>query len=233
MSATITRILFGSAACLLAACALAQAPVTSGVGAMSRANDAVGTANATNSQNAAIGAGNDTSAAPAPAGDASPTLSPGAVPGTGTGTGTDTGTGTGTDAEGGDDIRGMSYDPEGRRDPFRPLTGEAADTELRKKFEGTLKGRLLNEVKLTSILKHPSGNIATFEGGPKKEGYFARVGSEFWDAQVISVDADNLVVVVRQKVDDPRSIKQWRDIVIPLWSEEEKKADSADSASAP
>jgi len=114
---------------------------------------------------------------------------------------------------------GISYDPQGRRDPFRPLTGEAADTEARKKYEQTLKGRLLSEVRLTSILKHPDGNIATFEGGPKKQGYFAKVGDELWDGTVIEINADSLTVVVRQRLEDPNQIKQWRDIPIPLYTE--------------
>ena len=197
----------------LAALPLAAAaqPVTSPLGALGRANEAVGAANAAASE---VAPAADPAATPAPVG------TPGSL--------TNPMPADSEDAEdGGDDARGISYDPQGRRDPFRALTGEAADTEIRKKFEGTLKGRLLNEVKLTSILKHPQGNIATFEGGPKKEGYFARAGSEFWDAEVVRVDAENLLVVVRQKVDDPRSIKQWRDIVIPLWSDEEKKAEGS------
>jgi hypothetical protein len=196
----LARVVLAASAAALATAAAAQ-PVSSPLGALGRTNEAVGAVDQASSE-AAAPAADAGLVAPSPAPDAD-------------------------DAEGGDDVRGISYDPEGRRDPFRALTGEAADTEARKKFEGTLKGRLLNEVKLTSILKHPAGNIATFEGGPKKEGYFARAGSEFWDAEVVRVDADSLLVVVRQKVDDPRSIKQWRDIVIPLWSDEEKKAEGA------
>jgi hypothetical protein len=138
-----------------------------------------------------------------------------------------------TDAEREEGV-GINYDPQGRRDPFRPLTGEAADTELRKKYEHTLKGRLLSEVRLTSILKHPDGNIATFEGGPKKQGYFAKVGDELWDGTVIDINADTLTVVVRQRLEDPNQIKQWRDIPIPLYTEPVEGADSGgDGGSAP
>ena len=199
------------AACAAFALPAAAQPATSPLGALARTNEAVGAANAASSavsETAPAPAADPGAPLPMPSSGLAPTADPGA-----------------DESEGGDDARGISYDPQGRRDPFRALTGEAADTEIRKRYEGTLKGRLLNEVKLTSILKHPQGNIATFEGGPKKEGYFARAGSEFWDAEVVRVDADNLLVVVRQKVDDPRSIKQWRDIVIPLWSDEEKKAE--------
>ena len=128
-------------------------------------------------------------------------------------------------AEGGGDEEELThggYDPQGRRDPFRPLTGEAADTELRKAFEGKLQGLLLSEVKLTSIVKTSKGNIATFEGGPKKVGYFAHVGDKFWDGQVIEINYDTHTVVIRQQLNDPRLIKPFRDQVIPLYGEDEK-----------
>ena len=132
---------------------------------------------------------------------------------------------------GGEDLPRGGYDPEGRRDPFRPLTGEAADTEKRAQYEGMLQGRLLAEVKLTSIVRTPSGNIATFEGGPKKEGYFARVGDKFWDGQVIDINYDSHTVVVRQQLNDPRLIKPYRDQVIALYgdADEEKRSESGAS----
>jgi hypothetical protein len=203
-----TRTILSSLALLAAAAASAQ-PVTSPLGALGRTNEAVSAAESSQSS------GSET-VAPDPVSPAPSTGGMGLLP-----------PDADDDEPEGGEIRTGSYDPEGRRDPFRALTGEAADTEERKKWEGTLKGRLLSEVKLTSILKHPQGNIATLEGGPKKEGYFARAGAELWDGTVVTVDADNLVIVVRQKVDDPRMIKPWRDIVIPLWSEEEKKAEGA------
>jgi hypothetical protein len=123
--------------------------------------------------------------------------------------------------EGDEDLPRGGYDPEGRRDPFRALTGEAADSDLRKQYEGRLQGRLLSEVKLTSIVKTTRGNIATFEGGPKKEGYFARVGDKLWDGQVIEINYDSHTVVVRQQLNDPRLIKPFRDQVIALYGEDE------------
>lgn len=209
MNIDISRASLFLAALSVAGAAFAQ-PVTSPLGAIGRAQQRVGAVVAPAATNEAFD-----DAAPAPAADplsGAPTTGGLLAPA------------LDDDEDGGDDARSMSYDPQGRRDPFRPLTGEAADSEDRKKYEGTLRGRLLSEVKLTSILKHRDGNIATLEGGPKKEGYFARVGSELWDGEVVRIDAENLVIVVRMKVDDPRSIKQWRDLVIPLWSEEEKKA---------
>ncbi len=195
-----SRMLWLSAAAILAipVLAMAQAPMNSPLGALGRTNEAVNAVDRAN----------------APA-EPSPTTAPAAGD---------------LDDPLGDDpadfetggAGSLRYDPEGRRDPFRALTGEAAGTEERKKYENTLRGRLLSEVKLTSILRHPAGNIATFEGGPKKQAYFARVGAQLWDADVIKIDYDAATVIVRQKIEDPRQIKQWRDVPITLWTEEEK-----------
>ena len=160
-------------------------------------------------------------AEPAAAAPAAPTASQPLVAPTGEGT-------DALDAEEGDaDMPRSGYDPEGRRDPFRPLTGEAADSDERKKFEHTLFGRLLAEVKLTSIVKTSRGNIATFEGGPTKEGYFAHVGDKFWDGQVIEINYESKTVVVRQQLNDPRLIKTYRDQVIPLYSDADVESGGA------
>ena len=128
---------------------------------------------------------------------------------------------------GADDGPKISYDPQGRRDPFRPLTGEAADTDKRKQYEGTLRGLLLAEVKLTSIVHTPRGNIATFEGGPKKEGYVARVGDQFWNGTVVDINFETKSVVIREQLNDPRLLKPYRDQVIELTSEEDKAKEAA------
>lgn len=201
------RNLLLMAAAVGATGAHAQA-VDSALGAINRANAAAG---------AAAAASTSTSESPT----AAPAASVGMAASSGLAPSPTTDAGDEPDAAP-EEVRGLTYDPEGRRDPFRALTGEAADEE-RRKYEGTPKGRLLSEVKLTSILRHPEGNIAVFEGGPKKEGYFMRVGDEFWDAQLVRIDFDTMTVVVRQKVEDPRLIKQWRDFPIPLWTEEERK----------
>lgn len=110
----------------------------------------------------------------------------------------------------------LTYDPRGRRDPFRALTGLVDVTEERKKYEGTLRGLLWTEVKLTAIFKTPKGNIATFEGGVKKTGYFAHQGDRFWNAIVHSIDYDNSTVTIREELDDPRLLKPYRDHPITL-----------------
>ena len=111
----------------------------------------------------------------------------------------------------------LSYDPRGRRDPFRPLTGGADKDSERAQYAGTLRGLLWTEVKLTAILKSPNGNLATFEGGVKKTGYFAREGDRFWNATVFDIDYDNGTVTIREQLDDPRLLKPYRDHPVSLF----------------
>lgn len=112
---------------------------------------------------------------------------------------------------------GLTYDSQGRRDPFRPLTGDRGSDDERSVHEGTLRGLLWQEVRLTTIMATPTGNLAMFEGGPKREGYVAREGDRFWNAFVYRIDSDNATVVVREELDDPRLLKPYRDWPINLY----------------
>lgn len=115
-----------------------------------------------------------------------------------------------------EDLGKISYDPQGRRDPFRPLTGEAPAEEERSQYKGQLRGLLWDQAKLTAIVRTPNGNVAMFEGGPNKEGYPARVGDRFWDAMLFDIDYAEGSVTVRQELDDPRLLKPYRDHIIPI-----------------
>ena len=76
---------------------------------------------------------------------------------------------------------------------------------------------LVAEVKLTAILKHPSGNVATFEGGPKREGFFCRAGDRLRDGHVLTIDFENNQVVLRQELSDPRLLRPYRDFVLKVF----------------
>jgi len=114
----------------------------------------------------------------------------------------------------------LTYDPEGRRDPFRPLTGEAPAEEERSQFAGTLRGLLWDQAKLTAILRTPSGPVAMFEGGADKRGYTAREGDRFWNGIVYRIDFETGTVTVREELSDPRLLKPYRDHPIPLHPNE-------------
>lgn len=119
-------------------------------------------------------------------------------------------------------LRGQrfTYDPGGRRDPFRSLY-ESVRLKGDKRPEG-IHGMLVSEVNLTGIVRDPSGDIALLMGSDNK-GYFLRVGDSVFDGEVIAVDSRLGAVTFRQRIDDPRRIKPYRDVVkrlVPLEDEE-------------
>ena len=119
--------------------------------------------------------------------------------------------------------RTFSYDPGGRRDPFRSLLEEAA---LRKKGPRPrgVAGMMVSELDLTGIVRDSSGgNIAVVMGTDNK-GYFLHVGDEVYDGSVITVDPTAGTVTFRQQVDDPRLIKPYRDVVKRLVPQGEEKS---------
>ncbi|MEW5805928.1 MAG: hypothetical protein AB1756_01000 [Acidobacteriota bacterium] len=114
----------------------------------------------------------------------------------------------------------FSYNPEGRRDPFRSLIEEVRAKEKGPRPKG-IAGMLISEIDLVGIVKDPAGNIAFFSGSDNR-GYFLRVGDEVYDGKLISIDDDAGIVTFRQQVDDPRLIKPFRDVVKRLSPVEEE-----------
>ena len=116
----------------------------------------------------------------------------------------------------------FTYDPGGRRDPFRSLYEEVSLRRKGPRPKG-VAGMLVAEVDLSGIVKDSSkGNVAVFLGSDNK-GYFLRVGDEVYDGTLIAIDANGGAVTFRQQVDDPRLIKPYRDVVKRLVSQEEEK----------
>lgn len=117
----------------------------------------------------------------------------------------------------------FSYDPAGRRDPFRSLFEEQALRRKGPRPRG-VSGMLVTEIELTGIVRNPAkGDIAVFMGTDNK-GYFLRVGDEVYDGTLLAIDAGSGAVTFRQQVDDPRLIKPYRDVVKRLVPQEEEKA---------
>jgi len=114
----------------------------------------------------------------------------------------------------------FSYDPGGRRDPFRSLL-EQVSSRKGPRPKG-IAGMLIGEVDLVGTVRDPKGNVAFFKGSDNK-GYFLHVGDEIYDGQIMAIDPSSGTVTFRQHVDDPRQIKPYRDIVkrlTPLTEEE-------------
>jgi hypothetical protein len=119
--------------------------------------------------------------------------------------------------------RTFSYDPGGRRDPFRSLFEESAVRRKGPRPRG-VAGMLVVELDLTGIVRDTGGgNIAVVTGTDNK-GYFLHVGDEIYDGSVIAIDPNAGTVTFRQQVDDPRLIKPYRDVVKRLVPQGEEKA---------
>ncbi len=114
----------------------------------------------------------------------------------------------------------FSYNPEGRRDPFRSLIEEVRVREKGPRPKG-IAGMLVSEIDLVGIVEDPSGDIAFFSGSDSK-GYFLKIGDEVYDGKVTVINADAGTVTFRQQVDDPRLIKPYRDVVKRLSPVEEE-----------
>jgi hypothetical protein len=117
----------------------------------------------------------------------------------------------------------FSYDPAGRRDPFRSLF-EVAVLRAKGPRPRGVGGMIVAEIELNGIVRDPTGGDVALFIGSDKRGYFLRVGDEVYDGTVIAVDPRIGTVTFRQQVDDPRLIKPYRDVVKRLVPLEEEKA---------
>jgi hypothetical protein len=105
----------------------------------------------------------------------------------------------------------FEYDPGNRRDPFRSLL-EDLRPGVGRRGQGA-SGMLVAEIDVVGVVKDPrEGDVAMVMGSDSK-GYFLRVGDQIYDGTVIGIDPRQGTVTFRQKVDDPRMIKPYRDVV--------------------
>jgi len=114
----------------------------------------------------------------------------------------------------------FSYEPGGRRDPFRNLF-ETLGVKREDRPRGAA-GMLVAEMNLVGIVKDQVGNDMGLLIGSDNKGYFLKVGDQVFDGTVIAVDARLGTVTFRQAVDDPRLIKPYRDVVKRLVPEDEE-----------
>jgi hypothetical protein len=119
--------------------------------------------------------------------------------------------------------RQFSYDPGGRRDPFRSLFEELAIRHKGPRPRG-VAGMLVSELDLTGIVRDTTGGNLAVVMGTDNKGYFLHVGDEVYDGSVIAIDPAAGTVTFRQQVDDPRLIKPYRDVMKRLVPQGEEKA---------
>lgn len=115
--------------------------------------------------------------------------------------------------------RGFTYDPAGRRDPFRSLVDALNSAQKGPRPRG-IAGMLISEINLVGIVQKGRQAIAFFNGTDNK-GYFLRVGDALYDGKITRIDRKTGTVMFRQDVNDPRSIKPYRDVTKRLTPTEE------------
>ena len=112
----------------------------------------------------------------------------------------------------------FSYVPGGRRDPFRNLSIPQTN-DIRPKGAA---GMMVAEINVEGIVRDPDDGDMALVVGPDSKGYFLRVGDTVFDGTVIAVDARKGLVTFRQRVDDPKMIKPYRDVdkrLVPMSEE--------------
>ncbi len=117
----------------------------------------------------------------------------------------------------------FSYDPAGRRDPFRSLLEEVAIKKKGPRPKG-VAGMLVTELDLVGIVKDSAGADMAFVIGSDNRGYFLKSGDDVYDGSLMGIDPRAGTATFRQQVDDPRLIKPYRDVVKRLVPLEEEKA---------
>jgi hypothetical protein len=116
----------------------------------------------------------------------------------------------------------FSYEPQGRRDPFQSLY-EVVNRPPEGQRPPGIRGMLVAELDLDGIVKDASGGDIAFFKGSDNKGYFLRVGDGVFDATLLAIDTKKGLVTFRQKVDDPRMIKPYRDVVMRLATMNEER----------
>ncbi|MEW6338661.1 MAG: hypothetical protein AB1625_14855 [Acidobacteriota bacterium] len=107
---------------------------------------------------------------------------------------------------------GFTYDPAGRRDPFRSLLRGLPREEMAQRPPG-LRGMGVEEIKLQGIAKLPQGWVAMVQGTDNLS-YIIRPGTVLYDGTVERVEAGQ--VVFKLQIADPKSLKPYREVVRTL-----------------
>ncbi len=108
--------------------------------------------------------------------------------------------------------RAFSYDPAGRRDPFRSLLVRAEKGGAGQRPPG-IAGIAIDDVLLQGIWKTRAGFVAQIRGTDNKS-YLLRSGDQLYDGEVLKISPNE--VTFRQNLNDPQSVKPFRDITKQL-----------------
>jgi hypothetical protein len=108
--------------------------------------------------------------------------------------------------------RAYTYDPAGRRDPFRSLLIRQPNRPGGQRPAG-IAGIGVDEVIVQGIWKTRAGFVAQIRGADNKS-YLLRPGDLLYDGEVTRVGSNE--VTFRQNLSDPQSVKPFRDVTKQL-----------------
>jgi hypothetical protein len=108
--------------------------------------------------------------------------------------------------------RSYSYDPAGRRDPFRSLLVRPERGMSGQRPPG-IPGIVIDDVILQGIWRTRAGYVAQVRGTDNKS-YLMRSGDQLFDGEVLRIGPNE--VILRQNLNDPQSVKPFRDITKQL-----------------
>jgi len=108
--------------------------------------------------------------------------------------------------------RSYSYDPAGRRDPFRSLLVRAERGMPGQRPPG-IAGIAIDDVILQGLWRTRAGYVAQVRGTDNKS-YLLRAGDQLFDGEVLRIGPNE--VIFRQILNDPQSVKPFRDITKQL-----------------
>ncbi|HKA37343.1 MAG TPA: hypothetical protein VKH43_11025 [Thermoanaerobaculia bacterium] len=105
-----------------------------------------------------------------------------------------------------------SYDPAGRRDPFRSLLLRSDKGGMGHRPPG-IAGIAIDDVILQGIWRTRAGYVAQIRGTDNKS-HLLRSGDQLFDGEVLRIAPNE--VTFRQNLNDPQSVKPFRDITKQL-----------------
>jgi len=108
--------------------------------------------------------------------------------------------------------RTYSYDPAGRRDPFRSLLIRPEKGMAGQRPPG-VPGIASDDGILQGIWRTRAGYVAQIRGTDNKS-YLLRAGDQLYDGEVLRIAPNE--VTFRQNLNDPQSVKPFRDITKQL-----------------
>ncbi|MEO8348403.1 MAG: hypothetical protein ABI610_05780 [Acidobacteriota bacterium] len=108
--------------------------------------------------------------------------------------------------------RAYSYDPAGRRDPFRSLLVRPEDRARGERPPG-IAGMSIDDIVVHGIWRTRTGFIAQVRAVDNKS-YLVRAGDLLYDGEVTRVGPNE--VVFRQNINDPQSVKPFRELTKQL-----------------